>query len=144
MGQPAIMSVTDHMHHHHTSQECACSSQAFRCLYPVLRCDWGTTVPCIDSPTKGNISPETSPELQLSQVLLPCLLLQRVVLLSYNADTKRISFRHYSISTAPSGVTKGVKALVAGRGLPNLGEMADVSELLTRSGYGSVISPMLG
>ena len=31
-----------------------------------------------------------------------------------------------------------MKALVGGRGLPNLSEMKDVSELLTRSGYGSV------
>ncbi|KAK9794607.1 hypothetical protein WJX73_006493 [Symbiochloris irregularis] len=62
---------------------------------------------------------------------------KRVVLLSYNAETRRISFRHYSISTAPSGITKGAKALVAGRALPNLANMQDVSELLTKSGYGS-------
>lgn len=73
----------------------------------------------------------------------PCtLLLQRVVLLSYDPATQRISFRHYSIGTAPSGVTKGVKALVGGRGVPNLSEMKDVSELLTRSGYGSVMTPL--
>ena len=63
-----------------------------------------------------------------------------MVLLSHDAEARRISFRHYSISTAPSGVTKGVKALVAGKGLPNMSGLQDVSELLTRSGYGSVRS----
>ena len=69
------------------------------------------------------------------------LALQRVVLLSFDADSRRISFRHYAISTAPSGVTRGVKALVGGRALPNMSELQDVTELLTRSGYGSVCAP---
>ena len=77
--------------------------------------------------------------LPVSHALCP-LAVQRVVLLSYNAKERRVSFRHYSISTAPSGVTKGVKALVGGRAMPNLSELQDVSELLTRSGYGSVRS----
>ena len=64
--------------------------------------------------------------------------LQRVVLLSFDKDTERISFRHYGISAAPSGVTKSVKSLVNRRQLPNMGALGDVSELLTKSGYGSV------
>lgn len=63
---------------------------------------------------------------------------QRVVLLSFDKDTERISFRHYGISAAPSGVTKSVKSLVNRRQLPNMGALGDVSELLTKSGYGSV------
>ena len=63
---------------------------------------------------------------------------QRVVLLSYDAATKRVSLRHYSIHSAPSGVTKGVKSVVAGSALPDLAKLEDVSELLLRSGYGSV------
>ena len=64
--------------------------------------------------------------------------LQRVVLLSFDKDTERISFRHYGISAAPSRVTKSVKSLVNRRQLPNMGALGDVSELLTKSGYGSV------
>ena len=63
---------------------------------------------------------------------------QRVVLLSHDPATRRISLRHYSIHTAPSGVTKGVKSLVAGTALPALAQLGDVSELLLKSGYGSV------
>ena len=41
---------------------------------------------------------------------------------------------------APSGVKKSLKALLARKlgQLPDLGQMADASELLTRGGYGSV------
>ena len=68
------------------------------------------------------------------------LCVQRVVLLSFDKETERISFRHYGISAAPSGVTKSVKSLVNRRQLPNMGALGDVSELLTKSGYGSVSS----
>ncbi|KAK9835617.1 hypothetical protein WJX74_004263 [Apatococcus lobatus] len=61
---------------------------------------------------------------------------QRVVLLSHNPETGRISFRHYSIVAKPSGVSKGVKSIV-GRRLPDLSRLHDVSELLTTGGYGS-------
>ncbi len=67
---------------------------------------------------------------------------QRVVLLSYDKETGRISFRHYGISAAPTGVTKGVKSLVNRRQLPDMGDMNDVSEFLTKSGYGSVSWPL--
>jgi len=61
-----------------------------------------------------------------------------VVLLSYDKAARRISFRHYSIVAQPSGVSKSVKALVGRRALPDMSAMQDVSEFLTRSGYGSV------
>jgi anion-transporting ArsA/GET3 family ATPase len=64
--------------------------------------------------------------------------LQRVVLLSVDPATGLISLRHYTISTAPSGVKKSLKALMARQALPDLGGLQDVSELLTKSGYGSV------
>lgn len=67
-----------------------------------------------------------------------CLLLQRVVLLSVDSSTGLISMRHFSISTAPSGVKKSLKALVSRQALPDLGRLQDVSELVTKSGYGSV------
>lgn len=60
------------------------------------------------------------------------------MLLSYDKAARRISFRHYSIVAQPSGVSKSVKALVGRRALPDMSAMQDVSEFLTRSGYGSV------
>ena len=61
-----------------------------------------------------------------------------MVLLSYDKAARRISFRHYSIAAQPSGVSKSVKALVGRRVLPDMGALQDVSDFLTRSGYGSV------
>lgn len=62
---------------------------------------------------------------------------QRVLLLDRDPSTGRISLRHYSISVAPSGVTKNLKKLLGRKDLPEMGRMADISELLTKSGYGS-------
>ncbi|KAL4451376.1 hypothetical protein ABPG77_009448 [Micractinium sp. CCAP 211/92] len=62
---------------------------------------------------------------------------QRVLLLDYNKQSRRISMRHYSIAVAPSGVSKNLKHLLARKDLPDMGRMADVAEFLTRSGYGS-------
>ena len=75
------------------------------------------------------------------QILRLCL--QRVVLLSYDKETDRISFRHYSIRAVPSGVTKSLKGLLAGGRLPDMHDFADVSEFLTRSGYGSARTLLL-
>lgn len=70
-----------------------------------------------------------------------CLLsLQRVLLLSYDRETKLVSLRQYSIRTQPSGVTKAVKQLVAGRQLPDLSGFEDAADFLAKSGYGSVSS----
>lgn len=49
-----------------------------------------------------------------------------------------ISLRHYSISVAPSGLRKSLKALLGRKELPDLGGLRDVSEFVTKSGYGSV------
>lgn len=65
---------------------------------------------------------------------------QRVVLLDYNKETGRIQFRHFAIYATPVGISKGLKKLVgAGSHLPNLGGLADISEVLQRGamGYGS-------
>lgn len=71
---------------------------------------------------------------------MPCCL-QRMLLLSYDKAAKRIQLRHYSVTAQPSGVSKGVKALVGQRALPNMGHVQDVSEFLSKSGYGSVGFP---
>ena len=71
--------------------------------------------------------------------------MQRIVLLSHDKASGLISLRHYSISTAPSGIKKSLKALLGRRALPgDMGAMADVSELVTRSGYGSVCARSCG
>lgn len=63
--------------------------------------------------------------------------LQRVLLLDHDRASGRIRLRQYSIVVQPSGVTKNLKALLGRRAVPDLGECKDVSEFLTRSGYGS-------
>ncbi len=60
------------------------------------------------------------------------------MLLNHDPVTRRISFRHYNIAATPSGVTKSVKSLIGQRHLPDMAALNDVSELLTKSGYGSV------
>lgn len=60
------------------------------------------------------------------------------MLLNYDKETNRISFRQYGISATPSGVSKSVKTLVGKRKIPDLSKYEDVAEFLTKSGYGSV------
>ncbi|KAH6766405.1 PETER PAN-like protein [Perilla frutescens var. hirtella] len=62
---------------------------------------------------------------------------QRIVLLNYNKDTKRIDFRHYSVRLQPVGVSRRVRKFVQNRQVPDLSSLKDVSEFLTRAGYGS-------
>lgn len=64
-------------------------------------------------------------------------LCQRIVLLNYNKDTKHIDFRHYSVRLQPVGVSRRVRKFVQNRQVPNLSSLQDVSEFLTRAGYGS-------
>lgn len=60
-----------------------------------------------------------------------------MVLLTHNKETGGISFRHYSISTTPSGISKGVKALVARKAVPDLSAFTDVADFVERAGFGS-------
>lgn len=63
---------------------------------------------------------------------------QRVLLLEYNAESKRIVLRHYSIAVKAAGVAKNLKKLLdRKRETPDLGALEDISELMTKSGYGS-------
>ncbi|MCO5587783.1 hypothetical protein L7F22_041735 [Adiantum nelumboides] len=62
---------------------------------------------------------------------------QRVVLLSYDKETKLIEFRHYSIALQPVGVSHSLRKLVHNRKIPDLRGLGDVSEFVTRAGYGS-------
>ncbi|KAI5082246.1 hypothetical protein GOP47_0001989 [Adiantum capillus-veneris] len=62
---------------------------------------------------------------------------QRVVLLSYDKETKLIEFRHYSITLQPVGVSRSLRKLVHNRKIPDLRGLGDVSEFVTKAGYGS-------
>ncbi|EEF39269.1 peter Pan-like protein [Ricinus communis] len=62
---------------------------------------------------------------------------QRIVLLTYNKDTKHTDFRHYSIRLQPVGVTRRIRKFVQNHEVPNLSGHQDVSDFITKSGYGS-------
>eukprot|EP00798_Chlamydomonas_sp_ICE-L_P006618 gene6618-3274_t len=62
---------------------------------------------------------------------------QRVVLLQFDKETGKISLRHYSIGVAPSGLKKSIKGLVQGKALPDMSDMQDVSEFVSKSGFAS-------
>ena len=55
----------------------------------------------------------------------------------HNKEAQTISVRHYCISVAPSGLTKGVKALVEGKKLPDLSKYTDIADYIEKSGMAS-------
>ncbi|XP_020215349.1 peter Pan-like protein isoform X2 [Cajanus cajan] len=62
---------------------------------------------------------------------------QRILLLNYNKDTKLIDFRHYSIRLQPVGVSRRIRKLVQTHQVPDLKNLQDVSDFVTKAGYGS-------
>ncbi|KAL3827822.1 hypothetical protein ACJIZ3_016624 [Penstemon smallii] len=62
---------------------------------------------------------------------------QRIVLLNYNKDTKLIDFRHYSIRLQPIGVSRRIRKFVQNHQVPDLRNLQDVSDFVTKVGYGS-------
>ncbi|XP_031277661.1 peter Pan-like protein [Pistacia vera] len=62
---------------------------------------------------------------------------QRIVLLNYNKDTKLIDFRHYSIRLQPVGVSRRLRKFVQNHQVPDLRSLQDVSDFVTKAGYGS-------
>ncbi|ONK58128.1 uncharacterized protein A4U43_C09F8500 [Asparagus officinalis] len=62
---------------------------------------------------------------------------QRIVLLNYNSDTKLIDFRHYSIRLQPVGVSRRIRKFVQNHQVPDLRNLQDVSDFVTKAGYGS-------
>lgn len=57
---------------------------------------------------------------------------QRIVLLSYNKDTKLIDFRHYSIRLQPVGVSRRIRKFVQSHHVPDLRTLQDVSDFVTK------------
>uniref|UniRef100_A0A2P2JUA0 Brix domain-containing protein n=2 Tax=Rhizophora mucronata TaxID=61149 RepID=A0A2P2JUA0_RHIMU len=62
---------------------------------------------------------------------------QRIVLLNYNKDSKLIDFRHYSIRLQPVGVSRRIRKFVQNHQVPDLRSLQDVSDFVTKAGYGS-------
>ncbi|XP_077246903.1 peter Pan-like protein isoform X2 [Tasmannia lanceolata] len=62
---------------------------------------------------------------------------QRIVLLNYDKETKLIDFRHYSIRLQPMGVSRRIRKLVQSHQVPDLRSLQDVSDFITKAGYGS-------
>ncbi|OVA02640.1 Brix domain [Macleaya cordata] len=62
---------------------------------------------------------------------------QRIVLLNYDKETKLIDFRHYSIRLQPVGVSRRLRKFVQNHQAPNLSTLQDVSDFVTKAGYGS-------
>lgn len=57
---------------------------------------------------------------------------QRVLLLNYDKKTKLFDFRHYSISAQPTGVSRNIRKLVQRKKLPDLSNLTDVSEFVSK------------
>ncbi|XP_031407746.1 peter Pan-like protein isoform X1 [Punica granatum] len=62
---------------------------------------------------------------------------QRIVLLNYNKETKLVDFRHYSIRLQPIGVSRRIRKFVQNHQVPDLRNLQDVSDFVTKAGYGS-------
>ncbi|KAI3432040.1 Brix domain-containing protein, partial [Psidium guajava] len=62
---------------------------------------------------------------------------QRIVLLNYNKETKLVDFRHYSIRLQPVGVSRRIRKFVQNHQVPDLRNLQDVSDFVTKAGYGS-------
>ncbi|XP_031111194.1 peter Pan-like protein [Ipomoea triloba] len=62
---------------------------------------------------------------------------QRIVLLNYDKEKKVIDFRHYSIRLQPVGVSRRIRKFVQSHQVPNLSSLQDMSDFITKAGYGS-------
>ncbi|KAE9549850.1 hypothetical protein FO519_006936 [Halicephalobus sp. NKZ332] len=58
---------------------------------------------------------------------------RRAVLVNYDNDSDTMEFRHYSIKTVPSGMTKSTKKIVQGK-VPDLSKYEDISEFFLNPG----------
>ena len=57
---------------------------------------------------------------------------KRVVLFHYDADDDLIHFRHYRLSIPVRGMNKELRALLYEKGVPDLGDMQSINELLSK------------
>ncbi|KAM3292074.1 hypothetical protein ACQJBY_036161 [Aegilops geniculata] len=66
---------------------------------------------------------------------------QRILLLQYDKETEAIEFRHYSIKLQPVGVSRKIRKLMQNNQVPDLRDLKDVSDYVTKAGYGSESEP---
>nr|XP_054509612.1 suppressor of SWI4 1 homolog [Agelaius phoeniceus] len=90
----------------------------------------------------GNFGARARAELRLMagmfQGMFPALNVHRVnlnsirrcLLISYDADSQLLEFRHYSVQVVPVGLSRGLRKILQEK-FPNLGRMDDISQLLT-------------
>ncbi|XP_035169899.1 uncharacterized protein LOC118159424, partial [Oxyura jamaicensis] len=57
--------------------------------------------------------------------------IKRCLLVSYDAETQLLEFRHYSVKVVPVGMSKGLKKLLQEK-FPNMSRLEDISELLVK------------
>ncbi|XP_062204006.1 peter Pan-like protein [Phragmites australis] len=62
---------------------------------------------------------------------------QRILLLKYDKEKEVIDFRHYSIKLQPVGVSRRITKLMQNNQVPDLRDLKDVSDYVTKAGYGS-------
>ncbi|XP_021775407.1 peter Pan-like protein isoform X2 [Chenopodium quinoa] len=86
---------------------------------------------------RAQLRPRCPQDLFKNSPLVKLSLCQRIVLIHYNKDTKRIDFRHYSIRLQPVGVSRRLRKFVQNHQVPDLRNLQDVSDFVTRAGYGS-------
>ncbi|XP_071644073.1 protein Peter pan [Temnothorax longispinosus] len=69
------------------------------------------------------------PTINLTTVNLSTI--RRCICLNYNATSKTIDFRHYTIKVVPVGLSRGIKKMVQAK-VPNLSKCQDIAEFLTK------------
>ncbi|KAM6294096.1 LOW QUALITY PROTEIN: suppressor of SWI4 1 homolog [Aegotheles albertisi] len=57
--------------------------------------------------------------------------IKRCLLITYDAETQLLDFRHYSVKVVPVGISKGLKKLLQEK-FPNMSRLEDISELLVK------------
>uniref|UniRef100_A0A0E0NUW5 Brix domain-containing protein n=2 Tax=Oryza TaxID=4527 RepID=A0A0E0NUW5_ORYRU len=62
---------------------------------------------------------------------------QRILLIHFDREKEMINFRHYSIKLQPVGVTRKIRKLMQNNQVPDLRDLNDVSDYVTKAGYGS-------
>ncbi|XP_062211223.1 peter Pan-like protein isoform X2 [Phragmites australis] len=62
---------------------------------------------------------------------------QRILLLKYDKEKEVIDFRHYFIKLQPVGVSRRIRKLMQNNQVPDLRDLKDVSDYVTKAGYGS-------
>ncbi|NXT11876.1 SSF1 protein, partial [Prunella fulvescens] len=55
--------------------------------------------------------------------------IRRCLLISYDAESQLLEFRHYSVQVVPVGLSRGLRKILQQK-FPNLGRMEDISQLL--------------